>query len=60
MATVASAVFPMAGAASRQVSLAFRLTPGPVPCQTPVEIVCVIPGRYGTPGPEPCFARPAG
>ena len=45
MDTVASAVLPIAGAALRQVSLAFRLTPGPMPCQTRTEIVCVIPGR---------------
>jgi len=32
----------MAGAASRQVCLAFRLTPGPLPCQTRSAIDCVI------------------
>jgi len=41
----------MAGAASRQVCLAFRLTPGPATCQTRSAIDCVILRQPGTPRP---------
>ena len=53
MDTVASAGFPMAGAAPRQVCLAFRLTPGRVPCQTRPAIVCVIRRQPGDARPKP-------
>ena len=53
MDTVASAVFPLSGAASRQVCLAFRLTLGRVPCQTRPAIVCVIRCQPGAARPKP-------
>jgi len=62
MDTVASAVFPLAGAASRQVCLAFRLTPGRAPCQTRPAIDCVIRRKPGDAAAETArsVARPAG